>query len=487
MSRTSSEKLERVAEHSRRLRDDRAERRFRTRFWMLVAGLSLVGAVFLILGAFQGPKLSTAQIDAARAVEQPGQQLRLFANQPVDEIDPAQVSVEPAAEIAVTVQNELVTVQFLDRLAWSTEYTVRVEEVTAPGRTVAGTMEHRFTTPDGELLYLDRGEETDEVLRAGIGGAGRGDVLYSAPGIQRFALVENALLVARDAPDAALGDEAPDEGASLIEIVNLDSGRTEEVRLPSAVRVESMIASPAGTTAALVLTSVGVPAGEGEFQQSLVTLDLGGAREVQPVAGLDGALLRVRDAWFAGSGTGMLAHTLDGVLVQVDPEAGAPPLPLGDYREVYGPSSDGGSLSASDDFGGVLLDLASGEEERINPSLFEGDVVFAGETFVTAQGLRVQKVAVAALDGSFTTLLVADDGGGASRLLARTIDDRGSLGDLALAPNDQYVAIEVTPVLDEAVSDDRIVDPQPTSVTIAVIEVATGAVVRTLEGFAPAW
>lgn len=482
MSRTSSEKLERVAEQSRRLREDRAERRFRTRFWMLVAGLALISAVFLVLGAFQGPKLSTAQVDAARATEQPGQQLRLFANQPVDEVDAAQVSVEPAAEVAVTVQNELISVQFVDRLQWGTEYTVRVEGVTAPGRSVSGTMEHRFTTPDGSLLYLDRGEEVDEVLRAGIEGAGPGEVLYSAPGIQRFALVENALLVARDAPDGGSG-----EGASVIEIVNLDSGRTEEVRLPSAVRVESMTASPAGTTAALVLTSAGVAAGEGEYQQSLVTLDLGGAREVQPVADLDGEVLRVREAWFPGSGTGMLVHTLDGVLVQVDPEAGTPPLPLGDYREVYGPSSDGASLSAADDFGGVLLDLATGEEERVNPSLFEGDVVFAGETLVTAQGLRVQKVAVAGLDGSFTTLLVADDGSGASRLLARTIDDRGSLGDVALAPNDQYVAIEVTPVLDEAVSDERIVDPQPTSVTIAIIDVATGAVVRTLEGFAPAW
>ena len=483
MSPTSSEKVQRVAEHSRALRDARAERGFRTRFWMLVAGLTVIGAVFLVLGALQGPKLSSAQVDAARATEQPGQQLRFFANQPVDDIDAAQVTVEPAAEVAVTVRNELVTVQFVDRLRWGTDYTVRIEGVTAPGRRVAGGMEHRFTTPAAELLYLDRGEEVDEVLRAPVVGEGRGEVLYAAPGIQRFALVEGALLVARDAPKGA----AVAEGASLLEVVDLDSGRTEELRLPSAVRVESMTAAPAGTTAALVLTSAGEQGAEGPFQQSLVTLDLGGAREVQLVQGLDGEDLRVRGAWYPGSGTALLAHTIDGILLQIDQVSGTPPLPLGDYREVFGPSSDGGRLAATDDFGGVLLDLASGKEGRVNPSLFEGEIVFAGETRVTAADLRVQKVAVAAEDGTFTTLLVADDGGGASRLLARTIDDRGSLGALALAPNDQYVAVEVTPVLSEAVSDGRIVAPRPTSVSIAVIDVDSGTVVRTLAGFAPSW
>ena len=492
MSPISSEKLARVAEHSRRLRDARAERRFRTRFWMLIAVLGAISAVFLVLGAFQGPKLSSAQVDAARATEQSGQQLRFFANQPVDDVAAAQVTVEPAAEVAVTVQNELVTVQFLTRLRWNTDYTVRIDGVTSPGRSVPGSMEHRFTTPEGELLYLDRGEELDEVLRAPVVGGGRGEVLYSAPGIQRYALVEGALLVARDTsaatgPEGEQSPEANVAGVSVLEVVDLASGRSEEIRLPSPVRVESITAEPAGTTVALVLTSVGGQDASEPFQQSLVTLDLGGAREVQPVQGLDGEGLRVRGAWYPGSGTALLAHTIDGVLLQIDQVSGTPPLPLGDYREVFGPSSDGGRLAATDDFGGVLLDLASGEEGRVNPSLFEGEIVFAGETRVTAADLRVQKVAVAAEDGTFTTLLVADDGGGASRLLARTIDDRGSLGDLALAPNDQYVAVEVTPVLSEAVSDGRKVAPRPTSITIAVIDLDSGAVVRTLAGFAPSW
>lgn len=143
---------------------------------------------------------------------------------------------------------------------------------------------------------------------------------------------------------------------------------------------------------------------------------------------------------------------------------------------------------AADSFGGVALDLATGEEERLNPSLVDGEVAFGGEAALTAAGLRVQKVAVAdAATGAFATVLVADDGGGVARVIARTIENRGSLGPVLLSPNDQYVAVEVTPDVTAAVSDGRRVEARPTSITLAIIDVETGQLVRTLEGFAPVW
>jgi hypothetical protein len=100
----------------------------------------------------------------------------------------------------------------------------------------------------------------------------------------------------------------------------------------------------------------------------------------------------------------------------------------------------------------------------------------------------VQKVAIPdATGGAFSTLLVADDGSGASRLLLRTIDDRGSLGSLAVSPNDQFVAIEVTPSVADAVPDGRRVNGRPASITTVIVDIETGAVVRTLEGFSPVW
>lgn len=480
----------RAADHGRRLREERDQRRFARSFAALVGVLVGLGLIFLALGVLQGPKLSSAQLDPARATEQSGQQLRLFANQPVDPVEESAVTVEPAVATSVTVQGELIVVQFDERLRYDTEYTVRVEGVGAPSRPNTSTFEHSFTTAPASVLYLDRDDSgVDEILRADVEGAGRGEVVHAAQGIQHFAPVERVLVVARD--DGA--------GGSVLESVDARSGRIERLQLPPGVRVDRLIAPSAGTTVALVLSPAAAAAegddGElaaadapgGVAMRSLALVDIGGDRALQAIADLDGEPLTALDAWFLPEG-GLLVHTVDETLVQLDPAAPETILPIGAYPTVHGVSTDGSHVSAADSFGGVALDLATGEEERLNPSLVEGEVAFGGEAALTATGLRVQKVAVADSEtGAFATVLVADDGGGVSRLLARTIDDRGSLGPVLLSPNDQYVAVEVTPDVEAAVSDGRAVEARPTSVTLAIIDVATGQLVRTLEGFAPVW
>ena len=151
-------------------------------------------------------------------------------------------------------------------------------------------------------------------------------------------------------------------------------------------------------------------------------------------------------------------------------------------------STDATRLSGADSFGGLYLDLESGEEVRLNPSLFEGSVVFGGETVLLGDERWVQKVAVPdASGGSFASIVVVDDGSGASRQLARTIEDRGSIGDLAVSPNDQFVALEVTPSVEDAESDGRRVNDRPTTITVQIIDIDSGAIVRSLEGFFPVW
>ncbi|WP_055897662.1 hypothetical protein [Yonghaparkia sp. Root332] len=488
MSPTSSEHtrteerfpgVARAADHGRRLRDERDQRRFSRAFAALVGVLAGLGLIFLALGVLQGPKLSSAQVDATRVTEQSGQQLRLFANQPVDAVDADAVTVEPAAATSVSVQGELIVVQFDERLRYGTEYTVRVEGVGAPSRPNTSTFEHRFTTASASVLYLDREDNgVDEILRADIEGAGRGAVVHAAPGIQHFAPVERVLVVARD--DGA--------GGTVLESVDARSGRIERLQLPDGARVDRLIAPRAGTTLALVLSpAAAADAPGGISPRSLALLDIGGDRALRPLVDLDGEPLTALDAWFLPEGD-LLVHTVDETLVRLDPGAPETVLPVGAYPTVHGVSSDGGRASAADSFGGVALDLATGEEERLNPSLVEGEVAFGGEAALTAAGLRVQKVAVADSEtGAFATVLVADDGGGAARVLARTIENRGSLGAVLLSPNDQFVAVEVTPDVEAAVGDGRPVEPRPTSVTLAIIDVETGQLVRTLEGFAPVW
>ena len=149
-------------------------RAFTRAFWWTTAVTAGVAAVFLLLGAMQGPKLSTAQVDSVRVTEQAGQQLRLFANQPLSEIAADQVSVEPAVPVQVTVRGELIALQFERALDYDTEYTVTVSDVASPSRSATSDFVHTFRTAPGSFVYIDRGESVDEVLIADVAGTGRG-------------------------------------------------------------------------------------------------------------------------------------------------------------------------------------------------------------------------------------------------------------------------------------------------------------------------
>lgn len=114
--------------------------------------------------------------------------------------------------------------------------------------------------------------------------------------------------------------------------------------------------------------------------------------------------------------------------------------------------------------------------------------MFGADFFLTGDGEWVQRVALTDASGAaVANLVVADDGGGASRLIARTVDDAGSFGDIALSPNGQFVAIEVVPRLAEAVSDGRAVNPQSESVTVVIVDRLSGQLVRSVAGFGPRW
>ncbi|HET8958650.1 MAG TPA: hypothetical protein VFM95_09370 [Microcella sp.] len=451
-------------------------RSFRRTFWLTAAVTTGVAAVFLLLGALQGPKLSTAQVDTERVTEQAGQQLRLFANQPLSDIDASQVTVEPDAEVTVSVQNELIAVQFAEPLRYATEYTVTIENVASPSREATSAFTHRFTTAPGSFVYVDRGAEVDEVLRARVDGTGRGEVLHSAPGIEFAAPLGSAVVLTREG----------EGGTSLLEVVDVASGVVESVVLPErGLRIDELVVPQSGTTVAVVMSSVDnadAPA------RRVGIVDLGGVGVVEWLTGLDGAVLQAQTVLTVPAGDTLLVHGIDGTLTSVPLADPTLALPIGQYTEVHAVSADGTRVSATDPFGGVALDLATGEEERVNPSLFNDALVFGADFQLLSGDERVQRVAVTDDAGlAVANLIVADDGSGASRMLARTLDDAGSFGAFRVSPNSEFVAIEVTPNVADAVPDGRAVNPQAESVTVVVVDITTGNLVRSVAGFGPRW
>jgi hypothetical protein len=435
--------------------------------------LALLCALFAVLGYVQGPKLASAQVDTGQAVVRAGEQLRLFANQPLAAVAEGDVTITPAVDFSVSVSGAIIAVQFQAPLHYDADYEVTVSGVTSRYNDQGATLRYSFSTGTSPLYYLDRGDRVDEIVRTTVSSNER-DVVYSAPGIQGFAVLAGAVAVAADASG----------GGSTLSLVSLDDGGVEPLPLPEPGTVDQLRASDSAATLGFEFTSAS--GGAAGFDATLMTLDLDAGRDVVPVAGLDGAPLRVSTWAFVPGGVSLVAYAKDTSTVLVDTVAGVV-TPLGTFTRFDSVSTDGTRLAVANAFGPVVLSVSDLSDTEFAPSPIAGVVPYPGRfQLMRGDDLVQQVVLVDYEDSSFVSILVADDGE-QSRLLYRTLDDGGSIGDFSVSPNDQLVAVEIVPDVSTSVPDGRSVDPQSADVTTVFIDIATGEVVKSVAGFAVQW
>ncbi len=447
---------------------------FRRALAITVVGLSVLCALFLGLGYFQGPKLSSAQVDATAVISQSGQQLRLFANQALTQVEADQVTITPATPITVTTTGSIVAVQFDELLQYATEYRVQVSGITSLYLDQVGSIDYRFTTDSPTLHYLDRGVPDDEIVATGLTGSDR-TTLYSAPRIQDFAVLDASLAVVTLA----------DDNTSAIDLVVPATGIVERVQLPDLGSVGSLDSATSGTVIGFTLTSA--DDGPGQLNSStLYTVDFSTGRQVEQVKDVDGSALNVLSWQFIPGSSSLLALSISGSLLAIDPVA-ATVVPLGQFQELGKVSQDGTATTLADAVGQLALGLADGEQQRLDPPLIDGAYSFLGATEVLPGGDRVEKVVVPDATGTrFRSLLVYDDGTSA-RVLYETANEGGSISDFSVSPNGQYVAIETVPDPAASVFDGYYYDSRATSVTTVIVDLASGAPVRSVEGFRWQW
>lgn len=466
------------AEWAAKVDHDRAGPRFVRTFWWLVGTLLVACGVFLAIAVLQGPKLTDAQVDASAVIERSDQQVRLFFNQDLVEVNPDQVTVSPATEFSVTTSGDLVTVQFGAPLLYATEYTVRLVEVRSEALPQPSSTEFTFTTASPRPVFLDRSDpasgEPDGIVRIGLTGSDR-ETIFSAVGIESFALTGQVLAVS-----SAVGD-----GTSRLQLVSLADGAIEEVRLPAPGTVTDLAASDVGSVLAFTFT----PSVRGDDVlggREVLVLDLEAGRALTPVAELGGDPLPVTAWQFVPGSTSIVVQGIEQTTFLVDFAAGGVPAPLGRFAEIVSISRDGSSMLARDALGAVVVSLADGSQERVEPSLIQGGRPFIGQAEVLANGDVIEKAALQTTDGRFVVIVAVDDGT-EGRVLYQTPDLAGSIEDFTVSPNGQYVAIEVVPVLADSVSDGYAVDPRSTTITTVIVEISTGLIVRSVEGFALLW
>ncbi len=460
-----------------------ATRPFRRALAITVVALVILVAGFVGLNYLQGPKLSSGSVDAARVVVRAGQQLRLFANQSIRDVSKQNVSVSPSVPFTVSTSGAVIAVQFADRLHYATKYSVRVSGVANAFQPRVSTFDYSFTTGAAEIYYLHRANpaagagQDDSIVRTGLRGNER-TIVYSAPRIQQFVVFAQAIAVTTLA----------DDGTSSLSLVGASSKLVEHIPLPGPGTIDELRGESDAGLLGFVFTSVEA-AGAREFNSVLMRVDLTGAHTVAPVPGLSGKPLEV-DAWgFLGGSTSIVAQGSDQTVLLIDAAKTGPPVPLGQYTALGRSSPDGKTIVVKDVYGPIAFSLADGTETRIPSLPIAGASTYGGDVVLLGKGTaRVQQVAVfdSATGGKYQSYLVYENGPSA-RVLYQTKDDAGSIEGFSVSPNGQFVAVNVIPDYANSVSDDYPVDAQSTSISTVFIDIASGAVVRSVEGFDESW
>lgn len=451
-------------------------RRFHRSLWTIVAVFSLVASAALAAYALQGPRLREATVDVVRAVNSPQTLLRLEADRPLDVSANYVVEIVPDIPHQVRVDGVSLAIVFDRALRYNTTYEVTVSGVTEEGGFATSTWSHEFLTPISNMWFLDRDRAggMDRIMRVSTGSE-PAQLIYEEAGISLFTPVGSVIVLAAE-------NNRGETGLRLVEPV---TRRAETILLPRETDVVDLFTPASGTRVFFTLRSRGT---DTSYDRTLMSIDTAGSRSPAVVTDLSGKPIRATKA-FAVPGSDRLIVWVDDVSVeQVNMTTGVVLPVMSEAQELWGVSTNGDAIVAVDLGGTVAVDIDDLSEMRLPAGTIGGRQVFEGDTHLTASGFSIAKLAVPGAQGTeFTSLLATISPDGSPSVLYRTPGDAGSIGRFAVSPNDQYVAVEVVPNLQTQVLDGRALAARDIAVTTIVIDIDTGLIVRSVEGFWPVW
>jgi hypothetical protein len=461
-------------------------RRYRRASIATVLVLALAAGVLGAAAVLRGPHLDSAAINAATAIQRPGQRLVLQPDQPIEPVTADDVTVTPATPFEVGVDEAGVTLTFTGMLRYGTDYSVQVAGVTGSSTGLPGSLSYGFSTPDATVhTLLRRGgaaagpdKPADQVLASGLtvaSGAGT-DVIFEAPRIQQFA-------VAGDVTVAIVLDE---EGAGSLALRVGDSA-VEGVHTPVGARLQNLRSSPSAGLFG-VSVSGGADASGREYQNALFVFDPQvGSGRAEEVLGFGGEPLRVVDWRFVPGTSSIVAQGVDQQLYLLDPLAGGEPAALGRHSEIRGFLPGGVTLVVADPSGVSSIDLTTGEvapmplaEASVDPALYPGSIVALPDGGSVRRYDEIDYSSAQAVQSS--VILVADASG--TRELYRSPVPGSRVRTFCLSPNGQYLAVET--IASGSLSDGYAL-PGYSDMTTSFVDLASGAVTRSVPGFLPDW
>lgn len=452
-------------------REPARPRRFGLTLAAVLGVLVLVGAGLGIVGLLQGPRISEVQVDAAQAIESSGSRVILTANQSLAEIDPAQVSVEPAVPFTVDASGRGVGVRFTVPLDDSTTYTVTVADVVGAGGGPAATLTTSFETPASSIFLLRRDVDgKDTIFRTDLSGE-KAVAVFEHDKINDFRATSTHLVVAVE----------EDESSRLI-VMDRDGGDQRDLKLPGDGSVGAIQVSERGGLVGYSYSDRKLSDTEGRASV-LVTQSLNGGDEPQiiEVGGQEASVF----VWqFVPDSAAVLFIDFDGALSLVDRSADTGVQSLGLAATIQGISRGTYTAIVERLDGAVVeLNLADGTEQPLAAS----DPDYGTATSITPFPGGTLRHVVARDDAGLPVgqaVIRVDDDGTATPLVEVASTD--SILQACASPSGQYAAVVIAPDLANNPYDGMLL-PLPENVETHLIDMDSGEEMVALTGFDASW
>ncbi|WP_225855700.1 Ig-like domain-containing protein [Microbacterium algeriense] len=452
-------------------REPARPRRFGLTLAAVLGVLVLVGAGLGIVGLLQGPRISEVQVDAAQAIESSGSRVILTANQSLAEIDPAQVSVEPAVPFTVDASGRGVGVRFTVPLDDSTTYTVTVADVVGAGGGPAATLTTSFETPASSIFLLRRDVDgKDTIFRTDLSGE-KAVAVFEHDKINDFRATSTHLVVAVE----------EDESSRLI-VMDRDGGDQRDLKLPGDGSVGAIQVSERGGLVGYSYSDRKLSDTEGRASV-LVTQSLNGGDEPQiiEVGGQEASVF----VWqFVPDSAAVLFIDFDGALSLVDRSADTGVQSLGLAATIQGISRGTYTAIVERLDGAVVeLNLADGTEQPLAAS----DPDYGTATSITPFPGGTLRHVVARDDAGLPVgqaVIRVDDDGKATPLVEVASTD--SILQACASPSGQYAAVVIAPDLANNPYDGMLL-PLPENVETHLIDMDSGEEMVALTGFDASW
>ncbi len=446
-------------------------RRFVLTLVAVLGVLVVVGTGLGIASLLQGPRISNVQVDAKQAIESSGSRAILTANQALADIDPAQVTVEPAVPFTVDASGRGIGVRFTVPLDDSTTYTIRVADVVGAGGGPTTTLTTSFDTPASNIFLLRRDVDgKDKIFLTDLSGEKAVPVFEHAK-INDFRATSTQLVVSVE----------EDDGSRLL-VMDRDGKKQRELKLPGDGYVGAIQVSERGGLVGYSYSDKELSDTEGRASV-LVTQSLSGDDDPQiiEVAGAEASVF----VWqFVPDSAAVLFIDFDGALSLVDRSSDAGVQSLGLAAMIQG-ISRGTYTAIIERLDGTVveLNLADGSEEPLAAS----DPDYGSATSITPFPGGTLRHVVARDESGLPigqAVVRVDDDGKATPLVE--VSSADSILQACASPSGQYAAVVVAPDLANNPYDGMLL-PLPEKVETHLIDMASGEEIVALTGFDASW